>query len=81
MQDFIVESLNKQLDMGIKRDYCFCLGTGKNFRFLMDLNKKFNFFREIIPLEHPRFIMQYKLKQKHLYIKKYIEMFNKVTGV
>lgn len=79
MQDFIIESLKRQLDIGIKRDFCFCLGTGKNFRFLMDLNAKFDFFGEIIPLEHPRFIMQYKLKQKELYIKKYIEMFKKVT--
>jgi hypothetical protein len=76
VRDFIVESLKKQISMGIERDYCFCLGTGKNYSYLNALNAKYDFFGEIIPLEHPRFIMQYKLKKKHFYIEKYIELFN-----
>lgn len=71
--DFILESISAQLKFGIHRDICFCLGTGKNFSFLTELNKKYRFFNEIVPLEHPRFIMQYRLRQKHLYIEKYIE--------
>lgn len=55
------------------RDVCFCLGTGKNFKFILDLNRKYEWFDKIVPLEHPRYIMQYKSKQKHLYIAKYIE--------
>ena len=38
-------------------------------------NNKLNFFDKIIPLEHPRFIMQYKSKHKHFYIEKYVEEF------
>ena len=70
---FIVENLIKQLDFGIIRDTGFCLGTGKNYRFLSNLNSSYGFFRQIIPLEHPRFIMQYRLKQKPVYIKRYLE--------
>ena len=71
--EFAVESINKQLLFGIDREICFCLGTGKNFRFLSKLNSEYHFFKRIEPLEHPRFIMQYRLKQKNFYLERYIE--------
>lgn len=71
--DFIVESLKKQLEFGIYRDTCLCLGTGKNFRFLSKLNSENHFFGRIVPIEHPRFIMQYKSKEKQRYIETYLE--------
>jgi hypothetical protein len=71
--DFTIDSINKQLEFGIDREVCFCLGTGKNFRYLSKLNDKHHFFERIEPLEHPRFIMQYKLKLKEFYIGSYIE--------
>ena len=37
----------------------------------------YNLFKEIIPLEHPRFIMQYNSKNKDLYLKKYLEALKK----
>lgn len=70
---FILESLRKQLEFGIERDVCFCLGTGRNFTFLSRLNEKMHYFRKVIPLEHPRFIMQYKSKRKKEYIKSYLD--------
>jgi hypothetical protein len=77
MKDFIIDNLKKQLDLGIERDVCFCLGTGKNFKYLLQLNNELHIFNEIVPLEHPRFIMQYKLKQKKVYIEKYLSAFGK----
>jgi hypothetical protein len=76
--EFIVESLKKQLEFGIYRDVCFCLGTGRNYRFLDELNSEFGFFKKIVPLEHPRYIMQYKSKLKEFYISRYIDEFSKV---
>ena len=78
MRDFIIDNLKKQLDFGIDRKSCFCLGTGKNFRYLFQLNNEFGFFKEIVPLEHPRYIMQYKLKNKDLYIARYLDAFNMI---
>jgi hypothetical protein len=78
VRDFIVASLKKQLEFGIKRDACFCLGTGRNFKFLLQLNGDLRLFDKIIPLEHPRYIMQYRSKQKEYYIKKYLEEFRKI---
>jgi hypothetical protein len=74
--DFIVESLNMQLEFGIERNVCFCLGTGKNYKFLSNLNNRLNLFEKIIPLEHPRYVMQYRSKNKDVYIAKYIDEFN-----
>jgi hypothetical protein len=76
--DFIICSLTKQLEFGIKRDHCFCLGTGKNYKFLTQLNNELRLFDRIVPLEHPRFIMQYRSKQKNSYIEKYVEKLRKV---
>ncbi len=75
--DFMVSSVEKQLGFGIERDVCFCLGTGKNFRFINELNEKKKYFSRIVPLEHPRYIMQYKSRQKQQYISKYIEALSK----
>ena len=77
VNSFITVSLEKQLEFGIKRDICFCLGTGKNYRFLSDLNLKHKFFGRLIPLDHPRYIMQYRLKEKDRYIRKYIEVLSR----
>lgn len=78
--DFMKDTLEEQLDFGIFRDACFCLGTGKNYKFIEAFNKKFGYFERIIPLEHPRFIMQYRSKQKDLYISRYLSEFASVQG-
>ena len=70
---FIVENLKKQLDFGIEKSVCFCLGTGKNEVFIRRLNDQFGFFKKIIALEHPRYIMQYRAKARQEYIAKYVE--------
>jgi hypothetical protein len=73
---FMVESIEKQIAFGINRNICFCFGTGKNEKFLRFLNDKYGFFKSIVALEHPRFVMQYKSKSKLEYIEKYIKAFN-----
>jgi len=73
--DFMVESIKKQLAFGIYRDTCFCLGRGKNEKILLRLNETHGFFKKIVALEHPRFVMQYKSKTMQQYIDKYIAAF------
>lgn len=73
--DFMVSSIRQQLEFGIDTDVCYCFGTGKNAAFLQQLNAKEQFFKTIVPLEHPRFIMQYRQKRKEEFITKYLEAF------
>lgn len=75
IEEFVITSMKQQLLFGIERNILFCLGEGKNFAYISKLNTKYKFFKKVIPLSHPRFIMQYKLKKKDEYIAGYIERF------
>lgn len=69
---FMVRCIQEQLAFGANPHLAFCLGEGDNFRYLQKLNDAHGFFQRIVPLAHPRFIMQYKRKSLDLYIQDYI---------
>ena len=69
---YMISSIKAHISMGIKTDVAWCLGTGKNFKVLNDINTEHKFFDQLIPLEHPRYIMQYKSKSREMYIDKYM---------
>jgi len=71
LKPWLVSSFKKQLDAGADRGTAFSLGQGKNFTILKDLNREYGFFREIRPLPHPRWVMQYRLKEKEKYLEMY----------
>lgn len=73
---FIVDAIQSQIKFGIDTSVCFCIGSGENYKFLLKINKKNNFFDTIVPLEHPRFIMQYNSKNKEFFVKKYLDAFH-----
>ncbi len=70
--EFMVDCLRAQLDFGIARDVCICWGKGKNAAFLGKLNSDLQLFDRVIALDHPRFIMQYKFREKDRYVKSYV---------
>lgn len=74
VKPFIVSTLKKQLQFGIDTGTCFCMGHGKNYQFLKKINNEMRFFNEVIPLEHPRYIVQYKSKQKKYFVNKYLRL-------
>jgi Domain of unknown function (DUF4918) len=80
VKGFIVTNIKTQIALGVETDVCFCLGTGKNEVFLRNLNEEHKFFKSIIALEHPRFIMQYKAQTKQFYIDKYASAFKAVSS-
>jgi len=73
---FIVESIQRQLSFNFNTDYCVCIGGEKNFNFLSGLNEKHHWFQQIIPVPHPRFIMQYRRKKKDEFVKEYLDILN-----
>jgi hypothetical protein len=70
---FVIKSINQLLTMGINKEVCYCIGEGKNVNYLNKLNAEHKWFSEIIPLAHPRFIMQYKRKFVGEYVKDYLK--------
>lgn len=73
---FITRCINKQLQWNVQREKSYCIGGEKNFKFFSLLNGKHKWFKEIIPLPHPRFIMQYRRKQKRKFIDLYLDALN-----
>lgn len=72
---FMIQSLKKHISLGLDTSEVFVLGK-KNADFIQKLNKEAKLFDRLTTFEHPRFIQQYKLKEKQLYIDKYILAFH-----
>jgi hypothetical protein len=78
LKPFMQNCMRTQLSWGFNTKVAFCLGEGDNFRFLTEWNQEEKFFQKIIPLPHPRFIMQYKRKQLNEFLKLYVEKLKKL---
>lgn len=75
---FIRDSIQNQLKFDIDREVAFCLGEGLNFKYLKRMNDQEKYFKQIIPLAHPRFIMQYKRKNMLYYLDDYLQKLNHI---
>ncbi|MBT2622150.1 SMUG2 DNA glycosylase family protein [Chryseobacterium sp. ISL-6] len=71
VKDFMINTLKKHISLNIDTSEVFILGK-KNADFISKLNKEAQLFDKMTVLEHPRYIQQYKLKEKQIYIDKYI---------
>jgi hypothetical protein len=72
LDPFIRSMISRMLDLGIHRELVFCLGEGENYKFLRKLNSEEKWFDEVVPLAHPRFIMQYRRKLVTNYIEDFV---------
>jgi hypothetical protein len=70
---FVEDSIEKQKKMLSTMDSCFCLGEGENFKYFSALNERKKYFKDIRPLSHPRWIMQYRRKKLDEYISLFVE--------
>jgi hypothetical protein len=77
VEPFIIKSLKTLLNFHVDRKTGFAIGGEKNYKYLLSLNNRFQWFEEIIPLPHPRFIMQYRRKQKQQFIQQYLQFITK----
>lgn len=71
VKEFMIDSLRKHISLNLDTSEVFVLGK-KNADFISKLNREANLFDNMTVLEHPRYIQQYKSKDKQLYIDKYI---------
>jgi hypothetical protein len=70
---FIVQNIWDQIRIcKSARTIAYCLGEGKNFTFFKELNHTHGFFEQVIPLPHPRWIMQYRSKSINLFLEMYL---------
>lgn len=81
VRPYIVEKMNQQIQMGAYTQIALCLGEGQNYKYFKGLNDQMNWFDHIIPLPHPRFVLQYKRKEKDTFINKYISTLNSIKNI
>lgn len=70
---FIVRNITTQVRFGCRTEFAFSIGQGKNYAYFKKLNDEYRWFEHVIPLPHPRWVMQYRLKKKEQYITEYVE--------
>ena len=75
-EEYAVNEIQKQLPLGISRKVAFSIGKGQNIKYLNWLNGRHDLFDKILPLSHPRWIMQYRLKRKDEFIQEYLSAFS-----
>lgn len=75
LASYITENIETQIQFGANREAVYCLGQGKNFTYLEALNNTYKWWKKVVPLPHPRWIMQYKLKRKEEFIHLYRDIF------
>lgn len=77
LEPFIKETLLKQLSFPQAKPDIICVGTGKNLKYLQDFNEKHECFETIDVVPHPRWVMQYRRKEKAKYIDLYLAALEK----
>jgi Domain of unknown function (DUF4918) len=71
VEPFVLQCIRRQLETMPTYPTCYCLGEGANYSWFRRFNEKHGFFREIVPLPHPRWVMQYRRKR----VKEFVELY------
>jgi hypothetical protein len=75
-EPFIVDCIRWHASCFPSEQTVYCLGEGENFRCFSRLNDQYGFFHQIVPLPHPRWVMQYRRKKINDYFDLYREKLN-----
>lgn len=76
---FIKKTFKQQIEIGANNNALIVIGADKNRKFVETLNEENKYFKKIIALDHPRFIMQYRRKKVDAYIKQYLLAFSEIN--
>ncbi|MDM5263449.1 DUF4918 family protein [Sulfurovum sp. XTW-4] len=77
LEPYITQTLLQQISIPQAKPKIICVGTGKNLKYLEAFNKMHRCFESIEVVPHPRWVMQYRRKEKQKYIDHYIDILNK----
>jgi hypothetical protein len=80
VRPWIIQMIKKQLSFCGHYQACICIGGEKNFKYFSGINKESAFFKNILPLPHPRFIMQYRRRYIAQYVGEYLAALRELEG-
>ena len=72
-EPFMLRCIRRQLATMPTLPVCYCLGEGENFKYFGRINEQYGFFETIVPLPHPRWVMQYRRKKVAEYVESYVD--------
>jgi hypothetical protein len=72
-EPIIVDAIRKQMAYPNVSRTIATIGQRKNLDILKKLNERYGFFDSIEVLPHPRWVMQYRRREKEKYIQQYVE--------
>lgn len=72
----IVAQINSFMTWDVSTEKAFCLGMGKNAEYLSHLNQIHHWWKTLVSLPHPRWILQYNRKA----VREYIDQFVKILA-
>jgi len=78
VEPHIIQNIEQNLQFGCSAKVALCMGQGKNYKYFEKLNKRKQFFDDIIPLPHPRWVMQYRRKRKEEFVELYTKTLKEV---
>jgi hypothetical protein len=70
---YAIACMQEQMRYGLRRDTAVVLGTGKLKQSIERFINPSVGFGQVIYLEHPRFIMQYRRSQRSAYVERYVD--------
>lgn len=79
-EPFIIRTMREQSSMFPSGDRCGCLGKGLNYKYFQKLNRQERIFDGIVPMPHPRWVMQYRRKKMDLFVHQYVGQLRKLRG-
>jgi len=77
-EPLIVKSIEMQMAYPYVSRSIATVGQGKNLVYLQKLNERYDFFDNIAVLPHPRWVMQYRRKEKVKYIGQYLDVLKSI---
>lgn len=72
VEPFVLQCIRRQLETMPTYPVCYCLGEGTNYKYFSRVNEKHGFFQEIVPLPHPRWVMQYRRPRVGEFVELYL---------
>ena len=77
LDGWMAGAMERQIAAGADRRAAFSMGMGENFKRLAAFNDRHGFFERVLPLPHPRWVMQYRRKRLDEFIGVYLDALGK----
>ena len=80
VEPYIIDNIIRQKAIGALEETAVCLGEGQNYKYFSQINERHGFFKTIVPLPHPRWVMQYRRRRMEEFKERYLIALTGISG-